>query len=102
MNRQDREKIASIRAKKAEVEQTKLATLLELEIDEVAKAEEDAIARIDKELERKVSSPKRKTAIEMLRQQADLAKYSVKIKTAQKIKRIKTRSGIAHDNSFNV
>jgi chromosomal replication initiation ATPase DnaA len=93
MRKAEREKIASFRAKKAEVEKTKLATLLELEIDEVAKAEEDAITRIDKELQRKVNSPKRKTRTEILYAKAELAKQAIKIKTAEKIAKLRIRAG---------
>jgi chromosomal replication initiation ATPase DnaA len=92
MRKAEREKIASRIAEKAEVEKTKLATLLELEIDEVAKAEEDAITRIDKELERKINSPKRKTRTRILYEKAELAKQTIKTRTAEKIAKLKMRA----------
>jgi hypothetical protein len=94
MKRVERERINSYFEQRNKYQQQKMQLLLELEIDEVTKAEADAINKIKHNLERKLSSPKRKTAIETLKAEAELTVQSIKTKTMQKIQRLKSRYGV--------
>ena len=94
MNREDRDRIALQRAKKIAFDRIAQATLLELEIDELAKAEENAISRVDQEFARKINSPKRKTAAAKLIARTELAKRAIKLKMAKRVEKLKSRYGV--------
>ena len=95
MKKTDHDRINSHLAQKAELQKQKMAVLLELEVDEVTKAEEDAINKINKELERKISSPKRRITVDALCARAEVAKETVKARSAEKIQRLQSRYNIA-------
>lgn len=94
MKKTEREKIAQIRAKKEERDKQILSAVLELEIDEVANAERIALERVEKELAWKLSNPKRRMTYEQLLQKAEAAQKNIKVKTMNKIARLKMKAGV--------
>jgi hypothetical protein len=94
MRKEERERIAHIVAKREERGKRILSAALELEIDEVANAERVAIERLERELNRRLNSPKRKMTIEEIIRRAESARQSIKVKTYNKIARLKMRYGV--------
>lgn len=94
MKKEERNKITQVIAKREEYGKQVLSAALELELDEVVNAERIALERLERELNRRLNSPKRKMTVEEVLQKAEAARQNIKVKTMNKIARLKMKAGV--------